>query len=92
MNSAADSVTFLRYRDLTERNIVANRTTLSRWMRRQENPFPKPIRLGPNTLAWRLLDIESWMQHANDITRTNHIIGKKRKPILRSAKREKHSA
>lgn len=51
----------LRYWDLKSRNIVTNRMTLSRWMRRARDPFPATLRLGPNTVAWRVADVEAWL-------------------------------
>ena len=41
---------YLRYADLVERQIVNNRTTLSRWIK--HNGFPPGVLLGPNTRAW----------------------------------------
>jgi prophage regulatory protein len=35
-------------------------TTLFRWVRAQN--FPKPIRLGPNTVGWLEADVESWLE------------------------------
>ena len=36
-----------------------SRTTLARW--RAAGRFPKPIRLGERILAWRRVDVESWI-------------------------------
>ena len=49
-----------RYRDLLERNIVTNRVTLNRWIENKE--FPEPIRIGPNTIAWRVSEVEAWLE------------------------------
>lgn len=49
----------LRYRDLIERQIVSNRMTLRRWIAQQD--FPAPMRLGPNSVAWREDEIERWL-------------------------------
>jgi predicted DNA-binding transcriptional regulator AlpA len=57
-----DNLHVLRYRDFVERNIVGNRTTLRRWMTRDDDPFPQPIRLGPNTIAWSRALVEAWLQ------------------------------
>ena len=51
--------TFLRYRDFIESGLVSNRTTLDRWI--ESNDFPKPYRLGPNTLAWRQDEVDAWV-------------------------------
>lgn len=50
----------LRYRDLVQRGLVNNRTTLGRWIRKRD--FPPPLRLGPNTLAWEEGEVEAWLQ------------------------------
>jgi predicted DNA-binding transcriptional regulator AlpA len=47
---------YLRFRDLKERGIVSNWTTLGRWMR--NGRFPKPVRLGPNSSAWILDEVD----------------------------------
>jgi predicted DNA-binding transcriptional regulator AlpA len=54
-------VFLLRYRDLVERKIVSNRVTLSRWMALDEDPFPRPLKLGPNTVAWDSRLVASWL-------------------------------
>jgi hypothetical protein len=41
---------FLKFSDLRDAGIVANRTTLARWIK--AGRFPRPTRLGPNTVAW----------------------------------------
>lgn len=48
-----------RFRDLVGLRIVSNRMTLSRWI--EQGHFPKPIHLGPNSLAWRVRDVEQWL-------------------------------
>ncbi len=50
---------YLRYADLVERQIVNNRTTLSRWIR--DNGFPPGILLGPNSRAWGNDLVEAWL-------------------------------
>lgn len=49
----------LRFSDLVARNVVRNRTTLMRWIR--DEGFPQPIRLGPNSVAWREEEIAAWL-------------------------------
>ncbi|MBI1189018.1 MAG: AlpA family phage regulatory protein [Alphaproteobacteria bacterium] len=51
---------YLRFADLVERRIVKNRATLCRWQ--QRHGFPRPVRLGPNTAAFRESDIEAWLR------------------------------
>jgi len=50
---------FLRYSDLKARQIVTNRMTLRRWI--AEQGFPVGVQLGPNSVAWREDEIESWL-------------------------------
>ena len=54
-----DLIRLIRFQGLVEREIVKNRVTLQRWIK--NNQFPKPIRLGPNSVAWRLSAIEKWL-------------------------------
>ncbi len=51
---------YLRYADLVERQIVNNRTTLSRWIR--DNSFPPGVLLGPNTRAWPADQVDAWLE------------------------------
>jgi len=50
-------VAYLRYSDLEKRKIVPNRSTLKRWM--DKGTFPRPVRLGPNSLGWPDDEIEA---------------------------------
>jgi predicted DNA-binding transcriptional regulator AlpA len=51
---------YLRYYDLEADGIVPNRMTLSRWIAGNSG-FPKPVRLGPNTVAWKTEEVEAWL-------------------------------
>jgi prophage regulatory protein len=51
--------------DILRRNSVCERvgisgTTLFRWVR--AGLFPKPLRLGPNTVGWLEADIDAWLE------------------------------
>lgn len=35
-------------------------TTLFRWVR--SGNFPKPVRLGPNTVGWIEADVDAWLE------------------------------
>ena len=48
---------FLREPAVLDR-IPISRATLWAWI--QQGQFPKPVRLGPNTVAWQLDDIDTW--------------------------------
>lgn len=54
------SVKYLRYKDLEDRKIINNRTTLHRWI--ASGYFPKPIKLGTKNIAWREDVIEAWLK------------------------------
>jgi predicted DNA-binding transcriptional regulator AlpA len=49
----------LRFKDLQEKQIVDNRTTLSRWIR--DEGFPPGVLLGPNSRAWTEESVELWL-------------------------------
>jgi predicted DNA-binding transcriptional regulator AlpA len=49
-----------RFKDLVENGIVNNRVTLKRAI--ELHGFPKPIALGPNTIAWRRSEVEEWIE------------------------------
>ena len=51
---------YYRFTDLVDRRIVNNRQTLSNWIKRLG--FPKPVKLGPNTAAWLVEEIEAWLR------------------------------
>jgi len=47
-----------RKRELSERLQISG-ITIWRWVR--AGLFPKPIKLGPNTIGWRECDIDEWL-------------------------------
>ncbi|MDA2928287.1 AlpA family phage regulatory protein [Acidobacteria bacterium AH-259-O06] len=51
-------IIYLRYADLEQRGLVANRTTLRRWI--LAGRFPPPVHLGENTIAWPSDEVEEW--------------------------------
>ena len=48
----------LRRKDL-EAMIGLSRSTIYKLI--SENMFPKPVKLGPRAVGWRLSDIEDWL-------------------------------
>lgn len=48
---------FIRMNQLLER-IPLSKSTLWTWAK--DGRFPKPVRLGPRSTAWRIADIEKW--------------------------------
>ena len=51
---------FLRFKDLKQRGIVRNWTTLLRLMETQG--FPAGTRLGAQTRAWSEAEVEAWLE------------------------------
>ena len=51
---------FLRFKDLKQRNIVRNWTTLTRLMREQD--FPAGTRVGAQARAWDEAEVEAWLE------------------------------
>ena len=49
----------LRFPDLVALGIVRNRVTLNRWI--AADHFPKPIQLGPNSVAWKASEVKAWL-------------------------------
>ena len=50
---------------LLRRREVEAQTRLSRsaiYARMAQGEFPRPVRLGPNSVAWRASDIEAWIE------------------------------
>ena len=57
-NDTPTPTKYLRYSDLKLSGRVPNRTTLRRWVK--AGRFPRPVKLGPNTVAWRVKEVEQW--------------------------------
>jgi predicted DNA-binding transcriptional regulator AlpA len=49
----------LRFKDLKERRIAPNWTSLLRWI--EHEGFPPGIRLAPNTRAWTEDEVAAWL-------------------------------
>ena len=50
----------LRLRDVVRLTCIS-RSRIYVFMAREDDPFPKPIRLGPNSVGWRKAEIEAWL-------------------------------
>jgi predicted DNA-binding transcriptional regulator AlpA len=50
----------LRFRDLQERGVVANRATLKNWTDKSE--FPVGRLIGPNTRTWTEEEVSAWLE------------------------------
>ena len=44
--------------------IPVGKSTFWEWVKKGR--FPKPVKLGPRTTAWRVEDIRAWMERANN--------------------------
>jgi len=51
----------LRYDDL-KRLFKISRSSLSRWEQLPENPFPKRLVLGKNSIGWRSDQVKQWLE------------------------------
>ena len=51
---------YLRFKDLKQRNIVRNWTTLTRLMR--EQGFPAGTRVGAQARAWEEAEVAAWLE------------------------------
>ncbi|MFU4390355.1 helix-turn-helix transcriptional regulator [Pseudomonas paraeruginosa] len=58
MGAAVQQDRFLRFGAVAEL-IGLSRSTI--WRLEQEGNFPKRVRLGSNSVAWRLSDLNTWM-------------------------------
>ena len=50
---------FIRAKALLAGVVPVARATLHRWV--AEGRFPKPVKLGPGTTAWRVEDVRAWI-------------------------------
>lgn len=50
---------YLRFCDLKALEIVHNRTTLARWIKKYG--FPPGVLLGPNSRAWTADEVDTWL-------------------------------
>jgi predicted DNA-binding transcriptional regulator AlpA len=66
---------YLRFKDLQQRNIVRNWTTLARLIREQH--FPAGVRIGAQARAWKEAEVDGWLQSRQ--------IATPQKPIAQSA-------
>ena len=54
---------YLRAQELATM-LAVHRTTLWRWV--HEGHLPRPVRLGPNTVAWDSTQIDAWLAVRED--------------------------
>jgi prophage regulatory protein len=65
MNNQDTQVLVVRMSRLVEM-IGLSRSTI--WKLLSEGKFPNPIRLGSRSIAWRINDIEEWLQSRQELT------------------------
>ncbi len=65
MNNLDTQVLVVRMSRLVEM-IGLSRSTI--WKLLSEGKFPNPIRLGSRSIAWRINDIEEWLQSRQELT------------------------
>lgn len=51
---------YLSFKDLCERGLFNNRTTLMRWIR--YHGFPRPYRVPGNRALWREDEVDAWLE------------------------------
>lgn len=54
----------IRLKELTK---IVSYSATSIWRRYSEGTFPKPVRLGPAAVAWRLSEVEAWMNSRESV-------------------------
>lgn len=57
-----EAQTLWRFRDLKAKGIVTDRATLRRWMKSADDPFPSPIVLSANAVAWVAEEVRAWLK------------------------------
>lgn len=51
---------YLTFKDLRERGLFNNRTTLKRYI--DNHGFPRPYRMAANRALWRDDDVDAWLE------------------------------
>ncbi len=49
---------YVRYKELAERGVFRDRMDAAR---KVAAGFPKPIEMGPNSIAWDIHEVEAWL-------------------------------
>jgi len=78
----------LRFPDLVDAGIVANRVTLARMIKAG---FPSGRLLGPNTRAWTETEIQAWLD-ARPVERAPEVAPREQRFAARKAKTGKDAA
>ena len=58
VTSSVPTRRYIRAQELS-RMLAVHRTTLWRWV--HDGNLPHPVRLGPNTVAWDSVEIDTWL-------------------------------
>jgi predicted DNA-binding transcriptional regulator AlpA len=51
----------LRFADLKRLGVCRDRATLRRWLKAKTDPFPAPLILSGNAIAWRAAEVSAWL-------------------------------
>lgn len=54
-----DEFRIIRFNELQEKLGGICRSTIDRW--EKFNNFPRRVNLGPNTIGWRLIEVNNWI-------------------------------
>ena len=65
-NGSMGTDRFIRRKALVE---MVGYSASSIWRRCRDGSFPQPIRLGPSAVAWRLSDVEAWMNSRQPVNK-----------------------
>lgn len=64
MNHSALKI--LRFEEL-KALFKVSRSTLDRWEKLKDNPFPKRIKLGENAIGWQYNEVHKWLEERSKI-------------------------
>ena len=61
-------VKYLNFKDLCERGLFNNRTTLKRYI--DHHGFPRPYRMAASRALWREDEVEAWLESRRERAET----------------------
>lgn len=61
MTTHFELLELLRFADLKLLGVVRDRATLRRWLKAKTDPFPAPLVLSGNSIAWRAAEVRAWL-------------------------------
>lgn len=69
---------------MKELKTIIGISSTSIWRRCNEGIFPAPVRIGPGAVAWRLSEVESWVD-------TRQVVEKSVPPISKRGRKPRRS-